>query len=167
MDALDQNLSGFFLGGTSWRISPGHFLKVFHIGATILSLSAKAAFMVEVFMAAALLLSVCHNQHRDSLRTIGHLYQSNEVVLFLNVMPELYADQGKMSDCGCQALLPLPLSRACIIDDSSCQDKFLSTKFILIAVFAYQTNHCCCFFIPVYFNSQNHRSTKQISLILL
>lgn len=43
-------------------------------------------------MAAALLLSVCHNQHRDSLRTIGHLYQSNEVVLFLNVTPELYAD---------------------------------------------------------------------------
>lgn len=39
-----------------------------------------------------LLLSICHHQHRESLGTTDHLYQSNEVVLFLNMMPGLYAD---------------------------------------------------------------------------
>lgn len=79
---------------SSQRISPGHFLKVFQIRPTLLSLLANAAFLVEALM-AGLLLSICHNQHRGSLRATDHLYQSNEVVLFLNVLPELYADQGE------------------------------------------------------------------------
>lgn len=115
-----------------WRIFSRHPLQVFQIGAILLSLSAKAFLIVEVLMEGLLLISVTTNTENlweTPIICIRVVRLSLLWTRCLNCM----LTRRKMSDCGYQAFLfLLPSPKECIIDDSSCQDKFLNTKFILI-----------------------------------